>query len=164
MSNTQAVGLIVKVGLSIRSEIAGISRPVERLMEVVRRANCVSGSEHEVEAALREAVGNAVIHGNHLDASKRVQVRACCEPGGGVVFVVSDEGRGFDAGQVPDPSVAANREAEKGRGIFLMKHFMDEVRFEQGGAEVHMRKGSLHVRPRHQTKRADAPLAFRRAS
>jgi len=157
MGSTQNIPPIVKVGLSIPSDVNAIARPVDQIMDLLRRANSVAGAEREVEAALREALGNAVLHGNQQDRTKRVQLRVCFEPGAGAAFVVSDEGNGFDAGHLPDPSDEANLLSERGRGIFLMKHFMDEVQFEKGGAEVRMRKGSLHVPRGRHTARHHAP-------
>ena len=138
---TQAIAPAFKLGLSFRSEVRAISRAVDRLMQLLRRAHCIPGDEHDVELALREALANAVIHGNHNDASKRVYIRACAQPGDGVVLAVRDEGAGFDEAQLPDPLADENILSDHGRGIFLMKQFMDDVQFIEGGAEVRMRKG-----------------------
>jgi serine/threonine-protein kinase RsbW len=59
-----------------------------------------------------------------------------------VSIIIKDEGKGFDPNKVPDPTASVNLESEHGRGIYLMRKLMDEVHFEQGGAEVHMRKSS----------------------
>jgi hypothetical protein len=61
--------------------------------------------------------------------------------GKGVSIIVTDHGEGFDPKAVPNPLAVERQEAEQGRGIHLMKLAMDEVWFERGGAEVHMRKG-----------------------
>jgi anti-sigma regulatory factor (Ser/Thr protein kinase) len=57
-------------------------------------------------------------------------------------MVITDQGRTFDPNTIPDPSAVGNREAEHGRGIFLMRWLMDEVRFEYRcrGTEVRMQK------------------------
>jgi hypothetical protein len=57
-----------------------------------------------------------------------------------VSIVVKDLGRGFDPNAIPDPLAAENIEAEHGRGVLLMRSQMDEVSFQCGGTEVHMRK------------------------
>src|SRR6266851_4299719 len=59
---------------------------------------------------------------------------------GEVTITVEDEGQGFDSETVPDPTAPENRLLTCGRGIYLMKTLMDEVRFERGGAVVHMQK------------------------
>jgi anti-sigma regulatory factor (Ser/Thr protein kinase) len=125
------------------SEVEAISPLVNRLMRLIEGSRCVTGSESAVELALREALSNAVLHGNGMDAHKFVQVRCQCESGRGVCIIVTDQGRGFDPSAVPNPLSVERLEAEHGRGIHLMKVAMDEVTFERGGTEVHMRKGSV---------------------
>src|SRR6266849_8862972 len=131
----------------LRSEIALISPFVDWLMSLVAKSRCVPGKEEFVELALREAVSNAMLHGNRMDARKLVHVRCCCEGTKGVFIVVRDQGHGFDPNNVPDPLAIENLEAEHGRGIHLMKLAMDEVSFERRGTEVRMRKSSW---PKHE--------------
>jgi serine/threonine-protein kinase RsbW len=123
------------------SEIKAISPLVERLMRLIEGSHSVAGNEPAVELALREALSNAVVHGNGIDGHKLVQIRCQCELGKGASIIVTDNGQGFDANAVPDPLAVERLEAEHGRGIHLMKLAMDEVSFERGGTEVHMRKG-----------------------
>jgi serine/threonine-protein kinase RsbW len=123
------------------SEIKAISPLVNRLMRLIEGSRCVAGSEPAVELALQEALSNAVVHGNGTDSNKLVHIRCQCELGKGVSIAVSDYGQGFDPKAVPDPLAVERLEAEHGRGIHLMKLAMDEVSFERGGTEVHMRKG-----------------------
>jgi serine/threonine-protein kinase RsbW len=124
-----------------------ISPLVDRLMRLIEGSRCVPGEEPAVELALREAVTNAVVHGNRMDAHKLVQVRCRCDLRKGVSIVVRDQGQGFDPNSVPNPLAVESVEAEHGRGIHLMKLAMDEVSFERGGTEVHMRK-ALTRQPR----------------
>jgi serine/threonine-protein kinase RsbW len=124
----------------VRSEIGLISPLVDWLMSLIVSSRCVCGEEEFVELALREALSNAMLHGNRLDARKLVHVRCCCESGKGVSIVVRDQGQGFDPNKVPDPLAFENLRAEHGRGIHLMKLAMDEISFERNGTEVHMRK------------------------
>jgi serine/threonine-protein kinase RsbW len=123
------------------SEIKAISPLVDRLIRLIEGSQCVAGNEYAVELGLREALNNAVVHGNEMDARKLVQVRCRCELGEGVFIRVRDQGVGFEMKNVPDPLAAERLESEHGRGIYLMKLAMDEVTFERGGSEVHMRKG-----------------------
>ena len=127
----------------LRSEIGLLSPFVDWLMSLIAGTGCVRGKEELVELALREAVSNAILHGNRLDARKLVHVRCCCEGVKGVFIVVRDQGHGFDPDAVPNPLAVENLEAENGRGIHLMKLAMDEVSFERGGTEVHIRKRSV---------------------
>ena len=123
------------------SRVAAISPFVDRLMLLFRKCGCVSEGESEVEIALREALANAIIHGNHENSGKYVHVRCRCEPTE-ISIAVKDEGRGFDIERIADPTAPENRGSIHGRGIYLMKALMDEVRFEEDGVVVHMRKST----------------------
>lgn len=132
---------LLEIDAWMPSEIGAISPTVEQLMRIIEAWRCIAGSEFAVELALREALNNAVIHGNGMDPNKSVEVHCRCQRGNGVWLIVRDHGRGFDATAVPDPVTLQGLEAEHGRGIFLMKSAMDEVSFKRKGTEVHMRKG-----------------------
>jgi serine/threonine-protein kinase RsbW len=108
-------------------------------MPLLRNCGCVSEGVSDVELALREALANAIIHGNHEDRRKHVHVTCRCEPDE-VSIAVKDEGKGFDINNVPDPTTPEHIGSVHGRGIHVMKALMDEVRFEKGGVIVHMRK------------------------
>jgi serine/threonine-protein kinase RsbW len=133
---------MLEIDAWIPSEIKAISPLVDRLMRLIEGSHCVTGEEPAVELALREALNNAVVHGNGMDVHKLVHVRCRCELGKGVSLIVSDQGQGFDPNAIPDPLALTNLEAEHGRGIHVMKWAMDKVSFERGGTEVHMRKGA----------------------
>jgi serine/threonine-protein kinase RsbW len=100
---------------------------------------------HWVGVAVRESVINAIKHGNGHDESKRVHVEFTPLDGGapGIAIRVRDEGRGFDPQAVADPLAPENILKSSGRGIFLIRSFMDEMvlqRAPQGGMEVVMVK------------------------
>ena len=122
------------------SETKAISPLVAQLMRLIEGSRCVAGGEYAVELALWEALRNAVIHGNEMDAHKLVQVRCRCEQGKGVWLTVKDQGEGFDTAAVPDRVAVDRLEEEHSQGIQLMKSAMDEVCFEAGGTVVYMRK------------------------
>ncbi len=129
----------IRLELSLRSEVGAISPFVDTLMHLIRKCRWVPGNEEDIEVALREALANAVIHGNHEDPGKQVYV-GCRGGTDEVSIVIRDEGEGFDLGEVPDPTSPENIKSSHGRGIYLMKTLMDEVRFERGGAVVYMQK------------------------
>jgi len=135
-------GAPLEVHTWLRSEINLISPFVDWLMSLITQSHCVDGKEEFVELALREAVSNAILHGNRMHTRKLVHVRCCCEGTKGVFIVVRDQGHGFDPNTVPNPLAVENLLAETGRGIHLMKLAVDEVSFERGGTEVHIRKKS----------------------
>jgi len=124
----------------IRSEIKAISPLVDRLMRLIEGSHCVSGKEFDVELALREALGNAVVHGNQEDPEKKVHIRCRCRRGNELSIVVTDQGKGFDFGKILGDGLASDPATAHGHGVQLMKAYMDDVHFERGGSEVHMRK------------------------
>jgi serine/threonine-protein kinase RsbW len=130
----------VELRQSLPSRIEAISPFIDQLMRFILNFRNADGSELEIEMAVREALANAVSHGNHESSCKRVYIDCRCYIDGAVAFKVRDEGRGFDSSTLPDPTTQENRLLSHGRGIYLMKTLMDEVSFEQGGAVVHMRK------------------------
>jgi serine/threonine-protein kinase RsbW len=87
--------------------------------------------------AVTEAVNNAIKHGNSNDKSKNVLLSLSLEESL-IKFVVKDEGIGFDYSHLPDPTSPENLEKPGGRGIFLMKHLSDEVRFKDDGRVVEL--------------------------
>lgn len=141
MSEPLRVDPTLYVALTIRSEIQAISPLLDHLMPLIRISHCVPGDECDVEIAIREALANAVLHGNKQDAEKKVHISCRIRPGRGLSIAIKDEGSGFDATHVSDPSTGENLNSEKGRGICLMKAFMDEVRFDACGTEVRLLKG-----------------------
>jgi serine/threonine-protein kinase RsbW len=143
----RGAGSLLEIDAWIPSEIGAISPLVERLMRLIEGSHCITGEEPAVELALREALNNAVVHGNRLDAHKLVHVRCRCKVGKGISLIVSDQGQGFDASSVPNPVAVENLSAEGGRGIHIMKLAMDQVSFDERGSEVRMCKG-LACNPR----------------
>ena len=124
----------------IPAEVTRITPVVDGVMALVRGMGCAAGKEFEVETALREALANAIIHGCGRDASKEVEFVVACDEDRGMLIVVRDPGDGFDPAALPSPIQGQEIFATHGRGIFLINQLMDEVRFEKGGTEIHMKK------------------------
>jgi len=122
------------------SQINALSPCIDQIMDFIAKLRKVDGTDVEIEVALREALENAIVHGNGEDSRKHVWVRCRCTTDGEVLITVRDEGQGFDSHTAPNPIAPENRLRKSGRGIYLMKTLMDEVHFEQRGAVVHMRK------------------------
>jgi anti-sigma regulatory factor (Ser/Thr protein kinase) len=129
-----------RLNIVIPADYAAISRVSDGVLQVLREMRLLSGREHEVEAALREALANAIEHGCRGDRSKQVQCCVACDEGGDLLIVVRDPGPGFDVSAVPDPRQAALLLRDGGRGIHLINEFMDEVRYAEDGREIQMRK------------------------
>jgi len=130
----------VRREVQLPGHVSAISPAVDEVMTVVRDMGCAAGHEFEVEVALREALANAVRHGTRNDASRPVLCCVACDVGRGILIVVRDDGPGFDPAALPSPIVGEQIFESHGRGIFLINRLMDEVRFERGGTEIHMRK------------------------
>lgn len=98
-----------------------------------------------ISMAVREAAINAVLHGNEYDPGKQIAVRLEYD-GADLTFVIADQGKGLDPDALPDPLAPENLLRGTGRGIFLIRSFMDEVLFRQTspGTELTMVK---HLAP-----------------
>jgi serine/threonine-protein kinase RsbW len=131
--------LLVKLNVKLRGSVEAISPFIQSVMGVVKEMGCAAGREFEIEQALREALNNAVEHGIGYDSSKMIQCCVACDHERGMLIVVRDPGPGFDPASIPSPVVGQNIYSEGGRGIYLINQLMDEVRFERGGTEIHMR-------------------------
>lgn len=90
-----------------------------------------------VRVALCEALANAIQYGNRGDPSKAIDLRARWGPDA-VEIHVTDEGAGFDPATVPDPTLPENITRPDGRGVFLIRRLMDDVRFNDKGNSVCM--------------------------
>ena len=111
-----------------------------------RMAGLDEDSLHWVSVAVRECVVNAIKHGNRNDESKRVIVEFSPVPPHDpeeLVIRVEDEGEGFDPDELADPLAPENILKSSGRGIFLIRNFMDDVQLQRGkhrGMEIRMVK------------------------
>lgn len=130
-----------EVVLSIESQVANIDLVKAVLDETIGSLGLDEEQEQWLELAVREAVANAIIHGNAEDKSKRVTMTVQCD-GDELVVKVGDEGKGFDPADLPDPRQPENLLRPDGRGIFYMKKCMDSIDydFQPTGTVVTMRK------------------------
>jgi serine/threonine-protein kinase RsbW len=133
---------ILEIDLWMPSEVRAISPLVDRLMRLIEGSQCVPGEEFDIELALREALDNAVVHGNQEDPETKVHIRCRCLPGNEISIAVTDQGKGFNFEKVVGNGTTSDSASEHGRGIQLMRGYMDDVHFGRGGSEVHMRKRS----------------------
>ncbi len=119
---------------------------VEVAEEITRRVTVTAGfdedEQHRIEMAVHESMINAIWHGNKNDSSKSVwlQFKILSDR---LEIRIRDQGTGFDPKHIPDPLQSENLLNVSGRGIFLIRSFMDEFRVEQvngAGTEVTMVK------------------------
>jgi serine/threonine-protein kinase RsbW len=112
-------------------------------------------TRHWILMALREALANAIKHGNGQDLAKRVHLDMDVVDDT-LQLTIRDEGSGFDPSLVADPLAPENRLKTSGRGIFYMKTFMDEVRFrpvDGGGMEIVLKKHLTRDREKEEKER-----------
>jgi serine/threonine-protein kinase RsbW len=132
----------VTTQLSLPSRVESVAEAAEAADAAARRYGLGDEGLFALDMAVREAVTNAVLHGNGGDASKPVEITFAGE-GGALVVTVRDRGEGFDPEQVADPTAAENLLKTSGRGILFMRSFMDTVewrRHPEGGTVVRMTK------------------------
>lgn len=128
--------------LRFPSRIEAVDEAAAAVAEFMNRLGIGEDIAFGVDMAVREAVTNAVVHGNKLDDAKEVELRLRNTP---EVFEISvhDQGSGFNPTEVPDPTRDENILKTSGRGIFFMRNFMDEVDWSadpKGGTSVRMIK------------------------
>jgi serine/threonine-protein kinase RsbW len=136
-------------GTSVRLDFRSAFDMLDFVQVVCDHMGRLSGldddSLHWVSVAVRESVINAIKHGNGNDERKRVFVEFTPLHAGppGISIRVRDEGPGFDPAGLPDPLAPENMLKASGRGIFLIRNFMDEMRLQrapEGGMEMVMVK------------------------
>jgi serine/threonine-protein kinase RsbW len=118
---------------SNRSNITLVETFIEEVFEDLKIKDEFYGN---ILVAVTEAVTNAIIHGNNSNDSKMVIVSVDTPKKNSLVFTIEDEGFGFTPEDVPDPTSPENIEKPHGRGIFLMKHLSDNVKFNNNGSSV----------------------------
>ena len=131
-----------QVQLALESRFENIELVQLVLEDSLRHAECDKDTRYWVGLAVREAVANAIKHGNRQDPDKKVAVSLSFVKDEVVVHVV-DEGDGFDPECVGDPLEKENLLKPNGRGIFYMSKFMDDIRYNfdpQGGTRLTLRK------------------------
>ena len=137
------------VHLEIHSTIEALDLVQAVTEHIARRLGFDEESLHWTAMAVRESVVNAITHGNESDPAKIVFIDYCATPESRPAeFIVSvrDQGPGFDPDALKDPLACENMLSTSGRGVFLIRQFMDDVsihRMPGGGMEVRMTK---HIR------------------
>ncbi len=125
-----------RIEATIPSQLKYIPSLVARLLEKLRPWGDPS-AEADIEIALTEALTNAMCHGNRMDEQKKVTVIATIDEHQ-ATFTIADEGDGFDPTRVDDPTRSENVLRQGGRGLWLIRHLMDEVRYNEAANEITM--------------------------
>lgn len=120
------------------STLGSVDSAEELALSVAQRAGFDEDDLMKIGMAVRESMVNAVAHGNRYNANKKVRLSVASD-GERFTVRIADEGDGFDFCDLPDPRSQENLMRASGRGIFLVRSFMDEFqirRLEPGGTEV----------------------------
>lgn len=121
--------------LVLNSKLSEVGRAEAALLDAARKHHFQGADQFAIKLALEEALANAIKHGNASDPAKRIVFEFEVDPER-VRFSVEDEGGGFDPADVPDPTLDENLEKPSGRGVMLMRAYMNEVDFNDAGNRV----------------------------
>ena len=119
---------------SVPHSVARLDHLVERIANEYHIGEELHG---DILISLTEALNNAILHGNHNDGSKHVRIEVE-KNASRLIFVVTDEGKGFDCEHLPNPTTPENQPREGGRGVFLMRHLCHSLHYRNGGSSVEL--------------------------
>jgi len=126
-----------RVSYTLDSTLESVNKAEQTAEALAAKMPFDDESCHRIAMAVREAAVNAVLHGNAYDPNKKVTV-SFENTGDSLVIKIADQGRGLKDEDIPDPLAEENLLKQSGRGIFLIRSFMDEVRIRnlEPGTEI----------------------------
>ncbi len=133
-----------RVSYTLDSTLESVNHAEETALKFATKSGFSEDEGQRISMAVREGVVNAVLHGNKYDPNKKVRVSF--ENSGDLIEIhITDEGPGLNVEKLPDPLAPENLLKTSGRGIFLMRAFMDDVQVKNlnPGTEIILIK---HVR------------------
>ena len=119
-----------RITYTLDSSLESVNKVEETAEQMAKKAGIDEDEVFRVAMAVREAAVNAVLHGNSYDPDKRITA-SFENTGDALVIRIADQGKGLDPDTLPDPLAPENLLRGSGRGIFLIRSFMDEVHFNQ---------------------------------
>lgn len=131
-----------KTEIKLPSRLEAIDEAIERTVKIATDSGLPDEALFGIDLAVREAIANAVKHGNKFDETKKVKITFEKSPQE-LTIIIEDEGAGFEPSAVPNPTNPENLLSESGRGILFMQNFMDKVVWENavaGGTIVKLTK------------------------
>ena len=130
-----------RVSYTLDSTLETVDKSEETATRIAAEAGFEEDEVLKIAMAVREAAVNAVLHGNAYDPGKKVTVNFETTPDD-LVITIRDQGKGLDASAIPDPLAPENLLKTSGRGIFLIRSFMDEVEIHpsDAGTEIKLIK------------------------
>ncbi|GAC1646683.1 MAG: hypothetical protein NVS9B15_04940 [Acidobacteriaceae bacterium] len=143
-----------RVSYSLDSTLESVNKVEQAALQMATKAGFDQDACDSIGLAVREAAVNAVLHGNKYDPNKKVNVSYEMQ-GDSLIIKVADQGKGLKEQDVPDPLAPENLMKQSGRGIFLIRSFMDEVSIRElePGTELTMIK---HLKPVSQSENGQA--------
>lgn len=132
---------VTRFSYTLESSLASVNKAEQAAAELAAKSGFDEDESGRIAMAVREATVNAILHGNRYDSNKRVTILFETTPGA-LTVAVRDEGSGLDLSAIPDPLAPENLLKQSGRGIFLIRAFMDETHFRtlSPGTEISMTK------------------------
>jgi serine/threonine-protein kinase RsbW len=130
-----------RVSYTLESTLESVNTAEQAALELAAKSGFAEDECGRIGIAVREATVNAILHGNQYDPAKHVTLCFESTPES-LTIAVRDEGAGMDPASLPDPLAPENFLKSSGRGIFLIRAFMDEVGFPEvsSGTEITMTK------------------------
>src|SRR5438046_9498940 len=130
-----------RVSYTLDSTLETVDSAEQAAGKVATEAGFDEDEVMRISMAVREAAINAVLHGNAYDPVKKVKLDFE-STGRDLVITISDQGKGLDLSKIPDPLAPENLLKTSGRGIFLIRSFMDEVQIHpsHSGTEIKLIK------------------------
>lgn len=132
----------LQADLMLDSTLASVDQGEAVAMDAARKAGFDADTQQDIGIAVRESMVNAVAHGNRYNARKKVRLRVWTGQRG-LTVEIEDQGRGFNPEGVPDPLQGDNMMRHSGRGLLMIRAYMDEIdytRLEPEGTRVRMVK------------------------
>ena len=121
--------MVSRFSYTLDSSLDSVNKVEEAAEELAQKSGLDEDQVFQITMAVREAAVNAVLHGNQYDPQKKFT--AYFEnTGDSLIIRISDQGKGLDPSTLPDPLAPENLLSGSGRGIFLIRSFMDEVHFK----------------------------------
>jgi serine/threonine-protein kinase RsbW len=137
-----------RISYTLDSSLASVNKVEQTAEEYAERAGFDEDTVPNIAMAVREAAVNAVLHGNAYDPDKHITAAFETTPDD-LIIRISDQGAGLNPETIPDPLAPENILRGSGRGIFLIRAFMDEVNFRQlhPGTELTLIKHRTPAQP-----------------
>lgn len=135
-------GKMEKLQTTLDSVLDSVDKAEEFVIEEAGKAGFDEDQQHQIGMAVRECAVNAVVHGNRYSKTKKVHLDIERSKGA-LTVTIGDEGDGFDLNSLPDPLAPENLLRQSGRGLLLIRTFMDDFDLHPrpgGGTEVRLVK------------------------